>query len=99
MGIEYRIVCDKELPSSVRHKLMSRVDISTIEEREKGILIRVRIKEEKDTVEGFSFCYFIEGQEITVTVRSAVWFAHTEAAYLIIEAFKDSGVSFRIEDI
>lgn len=100
MSIEYRVVCEERVPESVRKKLMNRVGITDLEEKENGeVTVRIKIKEEHEQVTGPSFSFYIEEKEIIVSVHSAVWFAHTETFYLIMHAFMDSGVFFRVEEI
>lgn len=100
MSIEYRVVCEKTIPDSVRQRIMDRVDIIAIEEVKPGeTAVRFRIEEEHEKAAGSSFSFYMEDREIVVSVHSAVGYAHTEAAYLVIQAFMDSGLSFRVEEL
>lgn len=100
MSIEYRLVCEKAIPDPVRQRIMDRADIIAIEEVKPGeTAVRFRIDEEHEKATGSSFSFYIEDKEIVVSVHSAVGYAHTEAAYLVLQAFMDSGISFCVEEL
>lgn len=100
MSIEYQVTCEERIPDLVRERLMKRADVTALEELESGRLaVRIRIREEHEKAKGSSFSFYIGEKEIIVSVHSAVWFAQTEAFYLIMHAFMNSGVSFRVEEL
>lgn len=100
MSIEYRVICNEIIPQAVREVFLDQSDGSTVEYQESGkIAVHTRVREEPENSEGPSYSVYIKDREITVSVHSAVFYAHTRVAYLVLQAFMDSGISFSIEEL
>lgn len=100
MSVEYRIICDEIIPPAIKEVFLDQSDGSTVEYQENGkVAVHTRVREEPEKSEGPSYSVYIEDREIRVSVHSAVFYADTRAAYLTLQAFMDSGISFQIEEL